>query len=211
MVSNAKTTISMQQVENLSPNAPCSQPTTMHNSFDFAQQVHYPSNPLHPGPVYFKTPRKCVLFEIECEGLPQPVNYLIDEGAAESKGANAVISYLHHFLENYGLGECDLQLHYDNCTGQNKNNAILWYLAWRVAIGLHKTVSLNFLIAGHIKLSPDWRFGLIKQKFRKTNVSCLNDIADVVRKSTPSGCNRPNWWLLKMVLSMLNCMIGKIF
>ena len=131
------------------------------------------------------------MFGIGCEGLHQQVNYLIDEGAAKSKGANAMISYLHHFLENYGLGECDLQLHCDNCTGQNKNYAMLWYLAWRVATGLHKAVSLNFLIAGHTKFSPDWCFGLIKQKFRKTNVSCLNDIADVVRKSTPSGCNRP--------------------
>ena len=40
MVSNAKTTISMEQVENLSPNALCSRPITMHYSFDFAQQVH---------------------------------------------------------------------------------------------------------------------------------------------------------------------------
>ena len=131
------------------------------------------------------------MFGIGCEGLPQQVNYLIDEGAAESKGANAVISYLHHFLENYRLCECDLQLHCDNCTEQNKSKAMLWYLAWRVATGLHKTVSLNFLIAGHTKFSLDGCFGLIKQKFRKINVSWLNNIAYVVRKITPSGCNRP--------------------
>ena len=37
MVSNAKATISLEQVENLSPNAPCSRPITMHYSFDFVQ------------------------------------------------------------------------------------------------------------------------------------------------------------------------------
>ena len=190
-MSNVKTTLSMEQVENLSPNAPCSRPITVHYSFDFAQQVHYPSNALQPGPVYFKTTRKCALLGIRCEGLPQQVNYLIDKKATESKGANAVISYLHHFLENYGLGECDLQLQCDNCTGQNKNSAMLWYLAWRVTTGLHKTVSLNFLIAGRTKFSPDWCFDPIKQKFRKTNVSCWNDIAHVVRKSTSSCCNCP--------------------
>ena len=35
-------------------------------SFDHAQQihVHYPSNPLQPGPLYFKTPRKCGVFGV---------------------------------------------------------------------------------------------------------------------------------------------------
>ncbi len=30
-------------------------PTRVHYSFKFAQQVHYPHNPLQPGPMYFKT------------------------------------------------------------------------------------------------------------------------------------------------------------
>uniref|UniRef100_A0A1X7THG1 Uncharacterized protein n=1 Tax=Amphimedon queenslandica TaxID=400682 RepID=A0A1X7THG1_AMPQE len=34
----------------------------VHSSFDYAQQVHYPSDPLQPGPIYFLTPRKCGLF-----------------------------------------------------------------------------------------------------------------------------------------------------
>lgn len=31
----------------------------VHYSFDYAQQVHFPSDPLQPGPIYFLTPRKC--------------------------------------------------------------------------------------------------------------------------------------------------------
>ena len=38
---------------------PCSFNGTMHYSFDYAQQVHFPSNPMQPGLIYFKTPRKC--------------------------------------------------------------------------------------------------------------------------------------------------------
>ena len=30
-------------------------PNTVHYSFDFAQQVHYPDNPLQPGPMYFNS------------------------------------------------------------------------------------------------------------------------------------------------------------
>ena len=33
---------------------------------------------------------------------------------------------------------------------------------------------------GHTKFSPDWCFGLLKQKFWKTSVNCLKDIEDVV-------------------------------
>ena len=36
-------------------------------------QVHYPSDPLQPGPVYFLTPRKCAIFGVACEGLPRQV------------------------------------------------------------------------------------------------------------------------------------------
>ena len=59
---------------------PCSHNIKMHYSFDYAQQVHYPADPLQPGDMYFLTPRKCALFGICCEGVPQQVNFLIDEG-----------------------------------------------------------------------------------------------------------------------------------
>ena len=65
--------------------------------------------------------RKCGIFGVCCKGIPQQINYLIDEGMATSKGRDAVISYLHHFFLKFGLGEKDVNLHCDNCCGQNKN------------------------------------------------------------------------------------------
>ena len=50
-------------------------------------------------------------------------------------------------------------------------------------VGLHKTITLSFLIVGHTKFSPDSCFGLLKRKFRKTIVNCLDDIVDVVESS----------------------------
>ena len=64
----------------------------MHYSFDYAQQVHLPSNPQQPGPIYFLVPRKCGLFGVCCEGIPRQVNFLIDEAHLISKGANAVVN-----------------------------------------------------------------------------------------------------------------------
>lgn len=115
----------------------CSFDGSMHYSFDYAQQVHIPSNPLQPGPIYFKAPRKCGIFGIMCEGVPRQVNYLIDEASTIGKGANATISYVHHFFSRHGLGESDVHLHADNCAGQNKNNYFLWYLEWRITTKLH--------------------------------------------------------------------------
>ncbi len=73
------------------------------------------------------------------------------------KGANVVISQLHYFLENHGLGEIlymytrtsvransfffssekEVYLHADNCTGQNKNNTMIQYLLLRTMTGRH--------------------------------------------------------------------------
>ena len=70
------------------------------------------------------------------------VNYLIDEAIDISKGANSIISMLHHFFEVYGFGEENVHLHVDNCGGQNKNNAMVGYLLWHVLTGLHKNVTV---------------------------------------------------------------------
>ena len=46
-----------------------------------------------------------------------------------------------------------------------------------------ETIDYNFLIAGHTKFAPDWCFGLVKQKTRKTYISSLFDIARAVEDS----------------------------
>ncbi len=39
------------------------------------------------------------------------------------------------------------------------------------------------MLVGHTKFSPDWCFGLLKQRFRHTFVSSLQDLADVITQS----------------------------
>ena len=186
MTAEAKETVQQKGLQRLQRTPANTGDFSLHYSFDFAQQVHIPSMSAQPGPIYFLTPRKCGIFGICCEGFPQQVNYLIDEAVNSSKGSNAVISYLHHFFENYGQGEKVLHLHCDNCSGQNKNRYVLWYFAWRIEKGLHTEITLNFMPPGHTKFAPDWCFGLLKRCFRRTDdVSCLEDFTKVVSESTP--------------------------
>ena len=39
------------------------------------------------------------------------------------------------------------------------------YLLWRVMAGLHKEITISFLLVGHSKFSSDWCFGLLKWLF----------------------------------------------
>ena len=77
-----------------------------------------------------------------------------------------------------------MHLHCDNCTGQNKNRYMMYYLMWRVLTGLHHEITLSFLLVGHTKFAPDWCFGLAKQCYQRTPVSSLDDIANTVARSS---------------------------
>ena len=76
----------------------------------------------------------------------------------------------------------------DNCTGQNKNNAVINYLMWRVLTGLHTGVTYSFLVAEHTKFSPDWCLDLFKRLFKHTRVRSMGEIAGVVERS--GSCNK---------------------
>lgn len=45
------------------------QPRSIHYSFDYVQQVHFPNNPQQPGPAYFLSAHKCEIFGICCDPL----------------------------------------------------------------------------------------------------------------------------------------------
>ncbi len=162
----------------------------MHYSWDFAQQLQYPYEDHQVGPIYFKSPRTAQLFGVCCEAIPQQVNYLIDEADFPGKGADTVISLLAHFFDNYGLGEDHAMLTADNCVGQNKNNALMHYLMYRVMTGKHQSIHLSFMLVGHTKFSPDGYFGLIKKRYRRSKVYTYDHLVDVIELSTIGGYNR---------------------
>ena len=145
---------------------------------------------MQPGPIYFKTPRKCGIFGVMCEAIPQQVNFLINEASTAGKSANATISYVHFYFEHHGLGETNAHLNADNCAGQNKNNYFMWYLAWRIFMHLQDTILYSFLIAGHTKFGPDQCFGILKKVYKVTYVLCIYEIVRMVKTSSNAGINK---------------------
>ncbi|KAM9454037.1 uncharacterized protein ACWYII_012800 [Salvelinus alpinus] len=113
------------------------------------------------------------------------------ELAQACKRSSAVNNFMHHFFINYGVGETRVDLNCDNCSGQNKNKCVLWYCAWWTMHKLHHSLGLHFLITGHTKFAPDWCFGLLKQRSRKTRVNTLSEMVGVVKDSTVTGVNIP--------------------
>ena len=57
--------------------------------------------------------------------------------------------------------------------------------------GLNASISISFLPVGHTKFSPDWCFGLLKQKFRKAEVDSLDDFVQVVEQSSAVNKAQP--------------------
>lgn len=160
-----------------------------HYSWDFAQQLHYPFESQQVGPIYFKTPRRAQLFGVCNEGVPSQINYLIDEADFPGKTANTVISLLDHFFAHHSLVEKTAYLTADNCVAQNKNNAMIQYLMYRVLIGLHDRIELSFLVVGHTKFSPDGYFGLIRKRYRRSNIYTYDNLVDVIEQSSTEHHN----------------------
>ncbi|XP_052818350.1 uncharacterized protein LOC128244378 [Mya arenaria] len=91
------------------------------------------------------------------------------------KGADTVVSLVHHYFHYHGLGEQNAEIHFDNCAGQNKNHTVLWYALWRTMTEFH----------------PDWHFGLWKNRWRKSNAETIGEVGATVTSSSRSGHNIP--------------------
>ena len=109
----------------------------------------------------------------------------------DEKTANTVFSMLHHFLSSEYAAPATrtLQLTADNCSAQNKNHWMPWYFAWRVIVGLHDTIEISYLIAGHTKNMCDARFALIKRQLREDEGLTPAMMKSVIQRASPlSAC-----------------------
>ena len=100
--------------------------------------------------------------------------YVYREGVAK-KGANNVVSMIIKTLRDLNITREDsiggeLNIIFDNCSGQNKNNTVLKMLVLLTELGYFKQVNFIFLVVGHIKNSADHLFNALKKEYRKRNL-----------------------------------------
>ena len=147
---------------------------TVHYSFNYAQQVHIPSNPMQPGPIYFKTPRKCWIF-VMC------------------KGESEFPHRWNHFHWQRGVHDnklCSLSFSMP-WIGRNKSY-LLWYMARWTLIERHYSITYSFLIARNTKFGLGHSYRIIKKSRRHTvmYVSSLYKFARLVETSSITGINK---------------------
>eukprot|EP00956_Cyclotella_meneghiniana_P014584 scaffold21901_cov59-Cyclotella_meneghiniana.AAC.1 len=113
--------------------------------------------------------------------------HVYHEGVGK-KGANNVCSLIVKTLrlknllrENESGGE--LNVVFDNCSGQNKNNAVLKLMVWLTEMGYFKQVNFVFLVVGHTKNAADRIFNLLKLKYRKCNIYTMPQLVETLNES----------------------------
>lgn len=155
------------------------------HSFDFQQVVEVPHVPLQPGQWYYWSPFKLYVFGLVNKATDQHYHTVYTE-AQQGKGANQVVSLLHSYLtakDNLGV---ITHLWADNCSGQNKNKTVMWYLAWIVqhTTNASSVIELRFQIKGHTRNSVDRGFALTKNEANKSEIWVPADYLDVINRST---------------------------
>ena len=99
------------------------------------------------------------------------------------KGGNNVASLIVKTLKMFDWIDKDFHLNiiFDNCPGQNKNNIVLRLVPYFVETGMFKKVDFIFLIVGHTKNNADRLFNTMKKRYRVSNVYTMNMLLTELR------------------------------
>jgi hypothetical protein len=77
----------------------------------------------------------------------------------------------------------ELNIVFDNCCGQNKNNTVLRLAAWIAQLGYFLEVNFIFLVVGHTKNAADRLFNSLKHEYRKKNLYTFDQLVEALGMS----------------------------
>ena len=86
------------------------------------------------------------------------------------RGPNDVASCLSHFIFQTPLGRTGAKWSIwwaDNCPGQNKNNALMWFFQDLICCKVYTRVDFKFLVPGHTYGLTDRLFAVIEKHASK--------------------------------------------
>jgi len=159
---------------------------------DYSQNMYLPNFAgSQPGETYYYSPVNGYCFGVvDASCQPSQLNahiYLEDVG---KKGGDNVASMLWSQLKIKGLipednskpatAAKELNLVFDNCGGQNKNNMVLRMLLLLVKRGIAKIARAIFLVRGHTKNDCDRMFNQMKKIYRKSNIYSVEGLMTAV-------------------------------
>ncbi len=95
--------------------------------------------------------------------------HVYHEGIGKKGGTN-VASLIVKTLQDMNIQKQsdpggELNIIFDNCSGQNKNNTALKLTLWLKEMGYFKQVNFVFLIVGHTKIACDCLFNSLKHEY----------------------------------------------
>jgi len=181
-------------------------PTSLHISFDFAQDVLLPRRMRQVRSfarmkLLFETIIVCSsqvnrsfysplfrvkVFGIATETFGLQTNYILPEGSCldEAKGPNSVISMVHYHLTNRSRGQRSLYVNTDNCASQNKNQYMMQYWSLCIIMRSHDYILHSFMNVGHTKCFCDSCFGLWKKRFLSSNTETVTQLKTLIDSSS---------------------------
>ncbi|KAE9315805.1 hypothetical protein PF008_g19165 [Phytophthora fragariae] len=158
----------------------------------FSQNLTLPNDPQTPSAWYFLSLISVSVFGVFLANDNRQRNFVYSERKG-GKGSNEVISMVHHFLREENIipseapGLNTFTLYADNCTGQNKNKAVMMYFRWLVNAGYLEEANVKFFVKGHTKNSCDRAFGQIKRKYNRNECWTVAQAGGLVQDSAASN------------------------
>ena len=163
---------------------------------DYGQNMEIPIyNNEQPGCTYYYSPLSVYNLGVVDHAHTYPDGnvaehmycHVYNEGIGK-KGANNVASLIVKTLRRLNLLREDsaggeLNIIFDNCSGQNKNNTVLKLAAWVKQMGYFENVNFVFLIVGHTKNAADRLFNSLKHEYRQRNIFTMQGLFDQLNAS----------------------------
>lgn len=145
------------------------------------QQVMFVPTLVHSD-MFYKRQLSCYNFCVHICETSKAIMCMWHEGIAQ-RGSNEIISCILQVFNSYYYKR-NLVIWSDNCSGQNKNRNMIFFLMYLVVIGLFDQIEHKFLSSGHSFLPCDRDFALIEKRKKCCKAFVPSELKDVVLSST---------------------------